>query len=149
MLIVENRRARFEYFIIESFEAGIQLTGSEIKSIRAGQVSIEEAYVKPTSQGSELVLVGAHIKQYAHSAELEYNPVRERKLLLSRREISQMVKAIQREGLTIVPLDIHLKNGRAKVQIVLAKGKKLGDKRNTTKEREAKREIARGMSKGY
>lgn len=147
MILVENRKARFNYHILETFEAGLSLLGCEIKSIRAGEVSIDEGYVRPTMNKEELMLVNAHIKPYSMSGDKEYDPLRPRKLLLRKSEIRKLVSGIEREGLTIVPLDIHLKNGRAKLTIGLAKGKKVADKRDTIKEREAKREMARGMSR--
>lgn len=142
-IISENRKARFNYHIIESFEAGIVLTGAEIKSIRNTGVSIGESYIRPN--GSELVLIGAHINPYSHAIDTSYDPVRQRKLLLHRREINKLIASTERKGMTIVPLKVYLKGGRAKVEIALAKGKDAPDKRQTIKGREANREAARAV----
>ena len=145
--LAQNRRARFDYHILETFEAGLVLTGGEIKSIRGGEVSLEEAYVRPSPDGGELFLVSAHIRQYNRSADQDYDPIRPRKLLLHKREILKLVRAVAAEGLTIVALDLHLKDGRLKLALALAKGKKNVDRRETIKERESKRDIARALSR--
>ena len=145
-IISENRKARFNYQILDTFEAGIVLTGSEIKSIREGGVSIGESYVRP--ENSEMVILQMHIKPYSFNADKNYDPVRKRKLLLHKREIDQLRGSVEKKGLTIVPLKVYLKRGFAKVLIGLAKGKASPDKRDTIMKREADREASRAMKKG-
>ncbi|MFN4894259.1 MAG: SsrA-binding protein SmpB [Pseudomonadota bacterium] len=144
-IVSENRKARFDYHIIERFEAGLVLTGAEIKSIRAGEGTVNEAYVRP--QGGELFLLNAYIKPYSHSGDKDYDPRRPRKLLMNKREITKLIRELETAGTTIVPLDIHLKNGLAKLEIALGKGKAAPDKRQDIKKREAARDVAREMSK--
>lgn len=144
-VVTTNKKARFDYHILETFEAGLVLTGAEIKSIRAGEITVNEAYVRP--QGGELFLLNAYIKPYAHNGDRDYDPLRPRKLLMHRREISKLIRELETAGTTIVPLDIHLKNGRAKIEIALGKGKAAPDKRQDIKKREATRDIAREMSR--
>jgi SsrA-binding protein len=144
-IITENRKARFDYHILESFEAGLVLTGAEIKSIRTGEITVNEAYVRP--QGSELFLLNAYIKPYAHSGDKEYDPRRPRKLLLHRKEIAKLTRELETKGTTIVPLKIYLKGGRAKIEIALGKGKAAPDKRQDIKKREADREVAREIAR--
>ena len=140
-VVSTNRKARFEYFISETYEAGLVLKGTEIKSIRKGQISLQEAYVR--TDGEEAWLVGAHIAPYDQASTAQHNPTRDRKLLLHKKEIKQMWNAIRIKGMTIVPLRVYLKAGRAKLEIGVARGKKLYDKRESIKERDAKREIGR------
>ncbi len=144
-LVVSNKRARFDYHIIETFEAGMVLTGPEIKSIRDGGVSLAQSFV--STMNDEVFLVGAHINPYAFDTSKEYDATRKRKLLLNRAEIEKIGSRIATKGYTCVPLQIYLKNGRAKVEIALAKGKNAPDKRDTIKERESKREIDRAVKK--
>lgn len=144
-VLAENRKARFNYHIDETVEAGIVLTGAEIKSVRQGGMSIAESFVRP--RGGELFLLGAHIQPYAFNTERDYDPVRPRKLLLHRREIDRLIGAVERKGYTLVPLRIYLKGGRAKVALALAKGKAAPDKRQDVKAREAKRDMARALSR--
>lgn len=144
-IVAENRKARFEYHILESLEAGMVLTGAEIKAIRAGEVSITEAYVRPSD--GELFLLNAYIAPYSHSGDTEYEPRHPRKLLLHKREIAKLTRDLEIKGMTLVPLLIYLKNGRAKVQVATAKGKAAPDKRESIKKRESDREIARALSK--
>ena len=144
-IIAVNKRARFDYHIIETFEAGMVLTGAEIKSIRAGGVSIAESYVSPAR--GEVFLLGANITLYSHSGLKEYDPIRKRKLLLHAHEIAKLQSKVGEKGYTIVPLKIYLKNGRAKIEIALAKGKDAPDKRQSIKAKEGKREIDRAMKK--
>ena len=144
-VMCQNRKARFNYHILETFEAGLVLTGAEIKSLRKGDISISESYVGPS--GGELFLIGAHIKPYSFASAQDYDPLRKRKLLMKRNEIDKLRARVEEAGLTIVPLQVHLKRGFAKLQIALAKGKQQGDKRDTIKERDSKREIARAMSR--
>jgi SsrA-binding protein len=146
-IIATNRKAKFEYFLLEHYEAGIALKGSEIKSIRAGQISITEAYVQVN--GSNAWLVNANISPYDPASRENHDPIRNRRLLLNRREINEIVEGIQKKGLTVIPVEIYLKDGLAKLNIALAKGKKLYDKRNTIAEREIQREIKRTSKKGF
>ena len=141
MVIATNRKAKFEYFLLESFEAGIALTGSEIKSIRARQVSITEAYVQ--TDGKEAWLVDAHIAPYDPASRENHDPKRKRRLLLNKREISNIWQNIRQKGLTLIPTELYLKNGLAKINISLAKGKKLYDKRREIAKKDHQREIDR------
>jgi len=142
-IIVANKKARFNYHIEETFEAGIVLTGPEIKSIRDGGVSISESYIVP--EGDELFLINAHIKPYAFNPDTKYSPTRKRKLLMHKREIDRLRGRVEAKGYTIVPLNVYLRRGLAKVEIALAKGKASPDKRQATKERELKREAERAI----
>jgi SsrA-binding protein len=144
-VLAANRKARFDYHILDTCEAGIVLTGAEIKSMRSGEMSISEAYVRPDR--NELYLLNAHIQPYANSGDKEYDPRRPRKLLMHRKEIDRLINELATKGTTIVPLQVHLSKGRAKVQIGLGKGKAAPDKRQDIKKRETDREIARAMSK--
>jgi SsrA-binding protein len=144
-ILAANRKARFDYHILDTFEAGLVLTGAEIKSMRSGEMSISESYVRP--ERGELYLLNAHIQPYSHSGDKEYDPRRPRKLLMHRKEIDRLIRELETKGTTIVPLQVHLRKGRAKVQIGLGKGKAAPDKRQDIKKREINREIARAMSK--
>jgi SsrA-binding protein len=145
-IIVTNRKAKFEYFLLDRFEAGIALKGSEIKSIRAGQISITEAYVQVNKTNAWLV--NANISPYDPASRENHEPLRNRRLLLNKREIKEIGDGIQKKGLTVIPVEVYLKNGLAKLNIALAKGKKLYDKRNSIAEREMQREIKRSTKKG-
>jgi len=141
-LIAENRRARFDYFIEERYEAGLALQGWEVKAMRAGRAQLTEAYVY--LRGGEAFLIGAHLSPLpSTSSHIVADPVRTRKLLLNHSEISGLIGAVERKGYTVVPLELYWKNGRAKLQIGLAKGKKQHDKRATEKERDWQRDKAR------
>jgi SsrA-binding protein len=141
-IVAENRRARYDYFIEDKVEAGIQLTGTEVKSLRQGEGSIAESYA--AVNGDELWLINSHIPEYSHGNRLNHEPRRPRKLLLRAREIAKLNGAVTRQGLTLVPLSIYFNcNGRAKVELALARGKKVHDKRETVKERDWKREQQR------
>lgn len=142
-VITTNRRANHEYFIEETLEVGIVLTGSEIKSVRAGKVTIGEAYIRV--EDGELWLVGANIAPFEHGGYANHNPARPRKLLAHKREIAQLQAATERQGMTIVPLRLIIRDGRAKLVIGVARGKKLYDKRASEAEREAKRDIERAL----
>ncbi len=142
-IIAKNRKASHEYFLLENFEAGLVLLGSEIKSIRAGHISIKEAYVK--TDGYEAWLVNAHIAPYDPASIQNHAPRRERKLLLNRKEIDRLWDNVRQKGLTIIPLKVYLKNGRAKIEIALAKGKRDYDKRQIIAKRDAQREIDRAL----
>ncbi len=141
-VVAENRRARFDYFVEERFEAGIQLTGTEVKSLRQGEGSIAESYA--TVEGEEIWLINSHVPEYSHGNRFNHQPRRPRKLLLKNREIAKLQGAVARQGLTLVPLSIYFNGaGRAKVELALARGKKVHDKRETVKERDWKREQQR------
>jgi SsrA-binding protein len=140
----DNRRARFDYELIETFEAGIELKGSEVKSLRVGHVNLGEAYA--AMKDSELLLFNSNIPEYREANRFNHEPKRARKLLLHRKQIDRLAVGVLREGLTIVPLKIFFNvRGRVKVDIALAKGRKLHDKRENTKEREWNREKSRIM----
>ena len=142
MSIVENRKAFHDYFIEERIEAGLSLTGWEVKAIRAGRAHLKEAYV--VIKNGELVLIGAHITPLTTaSTHVNADPTRTRKLLLHREEINRLVGKVERAGYTLAPLDLHYKNGRVKIEIGLARGKKQHDKRDTIKDREWAREQQR------
>ena len=140
-VVATNKKARFEYFIQETFEAGLALKGTEIKSIRLGQISLQEAYVR--TDGKQAWLVGAHVAPYEHASAAQHDPSRERKLLLHKREIKTLWDAARIKGMTIIPIKVYLKAGRAKLEIGIAKGKKQYDKRETIKERDIARENSR------
>ena len=144
-VVSENRKARFNYEIGDTYEAGIALTGSEVKSLRNGKATIAESYADP--KGGELWLVNANIPEYLQAGPFNnHMPKRARRLLLHRREIDRLSGAVEREGMTIVPLKLYLdERGRAKIEIALARGKKLHDKRETLKKRSWERERARLM----
>jgi SsrA-binding protein len=141
-VVAENRRARFDYFIEDKFEAGIALTGTEVKSLRQGEGSIAESYA--AVEVEEVWLINSHIPEYTHGNRMNHQPRRKRKLLLSKREIDKLHGAVTRHGLTLVPLSIYFNGrGKAKVELALARGKKAHDKRDTIKERDWKREQQR------
>ena len=142
-VVATNRKAHFEFFLLEHFEAGIALQGSEIKSIRAGQMSLAEAYVRIDEVGREAWLMNAHIAPYDPASRNNHEPLRPRRLLLHKSEIREMWDAVRQKGVTIVPVQVYLKEGRAKLDIAVAKGKKLYDKRETIAKRDAEREMAR------
>ena len=141
-LVAENRKARFNYEIAETFEAGLALQGTEVKSLRQGKANIGDAYAGPS--GDELFLFNVHIPEYLEANRFNHEPRRPRKLLLHRREINRLIGATQREGMTIVPLRLYFNpKGIAKVELGLARGKKLHDKRETEKKRDWERERGR------
>jgi SsrA-binding protein len=141
-VVADNRRARFNYEIGETFEAGIALTGSEVKSLRAGKATIAESYAD--ARGGEIWLVNSNIPEYQQAGRFNHAPKRLRKLLLHQRQIDRLTGAVEREGMTIVPLKLYFnERGRAKVEIALARGKKLHDKRETLKKRSWERERGR------
>jgi SsrA-binding protein len=142
-VVARNRRARHEYFILETIEAGIVLHGSEIKSIRAGQISLAEAYVR--IDGNEAWLEDAHIAPYEQASINNHEPLRPRKLLLHSGEIRKLWNSVRQKGVAIIPLTVYFKNGRAKVEIAVAKGKKLYDKRAELAKRDSQREIDRQL----
>ncbi len=136
-----NRKASHEFFLLDRYEAGLALQGSEIKSIRAGQISLAEAYVRV--DGRQAWLEDAHIAPYEQASRNNHDPRRPRRLLLHKREIRELWDEVRQKGMTIVPLRVYLKDGRAKLEIAVAKGKKLYDKRQAIAERDAEREMAR------
>ena len=138
-----NRKAFHDYDILQTLEAGISLTGTEIKSVRQGHASIREGYVRP--QDDELWLVGAHIARYPPADKQNHEPTRSRRLLLHRKEIRELARALDAGGMTIVPLRLYLKRGRAKLEIGLARGKRSYDKRAAVAKRDAERQIQRAM----
>jgi len=143
-LVAENRKARFNYEIEDKLEAGLVLTGSEVKSLRAGKANIADSYA--SDEGGALYLINAHIAEYAQAGRANHEPKRRRKLLLHRRELDRLRGAIQREGMAVVPLRLYFNaRGIAKVQLGIAKGKKLHDKRETEKKRDWERQKGRLM----
>ena len=141
-LIAENRRARFDYFLEETFEAGLVLTGSEVKSLRNGRANIAESYA--SVEGDEVVLINADIPPFAQANRFNHEPRRHRKLLLHRKQLDKLIGAVTREGRTIIPTKLYWNDkGLAKLEIALAKGKKLHDKREATAERDWQRDKAR------
>jgi SsrA-binding protein len=140
-IVATNRKASHEYFLLERYEAGIALQGSEIKSIRAGQISLAEAYIRV--DGHEAWLEDAHVAPYEKAGRYNHEPRRPRRLLLHKREIRTLWDEVRQKGVTIVPVRVYLKGGRAKVEIAVAKGKKLYDKRQAIAKRDAEREVER------
>ncbi|MBN1219518.1 MAG: SsrA-binding protein SmpB [Anaerolineae bacterium] len=144
-VIATNRKARHDYLIEDTFEAGMVLTGSEIKSVRAGQVNLRDSYA--ALRDGELWLVNAHIAPYKQASQQNHEPRRDRKLLMHRREINRLTGKLQEKGLTLVPLQIYLKNSRAKVELGLARGKKMYDKRDSLRERTDRRQMEREVGR--
>ena len=142
-LIAENRRARHDYHLLDRYEAGLALTGTEVKSLRNGKVTIQRAF--GDVRDGELYLVGAHIDEYTQGNVANHDPDRERKLLLHRREIDQLLGQVNEKGLTLVPTKVYWKDGRAKVELAVARGKDVRDKRRTIADRDAKRQIERAL----
>ena len=140
-IISTNRKASFQYFLLEKFEAGIQLLGSEVKSIREGNVNIKEAYVRFNK--NELFLVGMHIGEYSHSGYTTHNPLREKKLLLHKNEINKIIKNVSIKGKTVIPVKLYIKSGKIKIEIAISKGKKVWDKRESKKEKDIERNMQR------
>jgi SsrA-binding protein len=141
-VVAQNRRARFNYHLEETFEAGIALTGSEVKSLRAGKATIAESYAD--ARGGEIWLVNANIPEYLQAGRFNHAPKRLRKVLLHRRQINKLIGAVERAGMTLVPLRLYFnERGRAKIELALARGKKLYDKRETEKKRSWERERGR------
>jgi SsrA-binding protein len=141
-LIANNKKARHDYFILETFEAGIVLTGTEIKSIRQGKVNLKESYVKVGS--GEAIIHGMHISPYDHGNIFNVDPLRDRKLLLHKKEIRKIEQKMKEKGLTVVPLSLYInEDGRAKIEIALARGKKLYDKRDDIAKKDAARRMQR------
>ena len=141
--IADNRRARHDYHLLDRFEAGLQLTGTEVKSLRNGRVSLAQSYADV--RDGEVWLVGAHIDEYAQGNVANHDPDRDRKLLLHRREIDSLIGGVQQKGLTLVPTRLYFKNGRAKLEVALARGKEQRDKRRELAKRDADRQIERAL----
>lgn len=146
-VIAKNRRATHEYHILETYEAGIVLTGTEIKSIRQGRVNISDAYAR--IDDGELYIINMHISPFEQGNRFNVDPTRTRKLLMHKEEIMKLYGQIKMKGLTLIPLDVHLRNGFAKVELALARGKKLYDKRETMAKRDAERMIQRRLKEQY
>ncbi len=142
-IVATNRKALYNYHILNSFEAGMVLKGSEVKSLRLGRVSLRESFAR--AEGNEIFLYDLHIAPYSHQGILGPEPTRPRKLLLHKREIKRLIGLTTQKSLTLIPLKIYFKKGKAKVEIALAKGKKKYDKRESLKRRAAQREIARAL----
>jgi SsrA-binding protein len=142
-VIAENRKARHEYHLLERFEAGLVLTGSEVKSLRDGGASLQQAYADV--RGSEVWLVGAHIAEYGQANVMNHDPDRDRKLLLHRKEIASLIGKVRERGLTLVPTRMYFKDGRAKIELALARGKERRDKRHDLAKRDAERQIERAL----
>ncbi|MDD3202463.1 MAG: SsrA-binding protein SmpB [Pygmaiobacter massiliensis] len=142
-VIADNRKARHDYFVLEALEAGIELVGTEVKSIRTGSVNLKDSWVDIVN--GEMLVMGMHISPYEKGNIFNRDPVRPRKLLVHRREIAKWSAELKQQGLTLVPLKLYFKGSRVKVEVGLCKGKKLYDKRASTAERDAKRDIDRAM----
>jgi len=142
-VVATNRKAHFEFFLLEHFEAGLALVGTEIKSVRAGQVSLTEAYIR-VDNPREAWLIEAHIAPYEPASRYNHDPKRPRRLLLHRKEIHEMWDAVRQKGVTVIPVRLYLKEGRAKIEIAIAKGKKMYDKREQIARRDLEREMERG-----
>lgn len=140
-VVARNKKAFYEYHILDTWEAGLALTGPEVKSIRGGKVSLAEAFGRV--DGGEVWIYGMHVSPYDPASRWNADPERPRKLLLHRQEIRRMIGAVQEKGLTLVPLDLYFRNGRAKLTLALARGKKLHDKRQALKDKDVKRELRR------
>lgn len=146
-IIATNKKARYEFFIEDTMEAGIVLTGTEVKSIRQGKINIKESYA--TVENGEVFISGMHISPYEQGNIYNVDPLRKRKLLLHKREIKKLFQGLQLEGYTIVPLSVYLKDGKVKIEIATAKGKKLYDKRDTIAKKDAERRIQQHSSEKY
>jgi SsrA-binding protein len=142
-IVVSNRKARYEYHILETWEAGLVLQGTEVKSLRAGKANLQDSFAR-VDRG-EVWLYNLHISPYEQGNRFNHDPLRPRKLLLHRNEIRKMIGKVEQKGLTLVPLNIHFIRGHAKVELGLARGKQLHDKRESVKERDAQREVQRGF----
>jgi len=142
-IVTENRKARHDYFIEETYEAGIVLTGTEVKSLRAGRANLKDSYAQ--AQNGEMFLFNMHISPYEQGNRFNVDPVRPRKLLLHKSEINRLFGKVMQQGLTLVPLKVYFYKGRAKVELALARGKKVYDKRSVMAEQDAKREMERAL----
>ncbi|MDD2211509.1 MAG: SsrA-binding protein SmpB [Clostridia bacterium] len=142
-IVTENRKARHDYFIEETYEVGIALKGTEVKSLRAGRANLKDSYAQV--QNGEMFLFNMHISPYEQGNRFNVDPVRPRKLLLHKKEINSLFGKVMQQGLTLVPLKVYFQKGRAKVELALARGKKVYDKRSALAERDAKREVERAL----
>ena len=142
-VVAQNRKARHDFFIEETYEAGIALVGTEVKSIRQGKVNLRDSFIQ--IKNGEAILQGMHITPYEQGNQFNHDPLRARTLLLHKREIGKLDVAVNREGMTLIPLELYLKKGRVKVLVAVAKGKKLYDKRHSEAERDAKRQMDRAL----
>ncbi|MCL2166738.1 MAG: SsrA-binding protein SmpB [Clostridiales bacterium] len=142
-IITDNRRARHDYFILETFEAGIALTGTEVKSLRAGKVNLKDSY--GMVKDGEMFLEGIHISPYEHGNRFNADPLRRRKLLMHKRQILKLYGQVKQEGLTLIPLNLYFIRGKVKVELGLCKGKKLYDKRDAAAAKDARRDIERAF----
>jgi len=140
-IFASNRKASFQYILLDKYEVGISLLGSEVKAIREGKVNVKESYVK--IEDNEFFIIGMNIGDYSHKGYSNHNPTRERKLLLHKREIVKITKDVNVKGNTIIPIKIYLKNGKIKIQIAIAKGKKIWDKRQSLKDKDIKKKLDR------
>jgi SsrA-binding protein len=145
-LVAQNRRARFDFFLDERYEAGLQLQGTEVKSLRGGKGSLAEAWVKIDDEG-EGWLMQAHIPEYEYGNRNNHDPTRERKLLMHRRELDELSHAVSAKGVTLVPLRLYFRQGKAKLEFAVGRGKNVADKRRTIAQRDAKREIDRELKR--
>ena len=146
-VVANNKRARFDYELLDLYEAGLVLTGTEIKSVRASRVNLQRSYVQ--QRDGELWLVDAHISPYEHGHRDNHEPTRPRKLLLHRRQINQIVEALTQKGLTVVPTRLYLKDGLVKLEVALARGKAKYDKRASLAKRDAERQVERALRQKY
>jgi len=142
-IVVQNRKARHEYHVLDSWETGIVLQGTEVKSLREGKANMQDSFARVMN--GEVWLFNLHISPYEQANRFNHDPLRPRKLLLHRNEIRKLIGSVQEKGLTLVPLDLHFSGGRAKVNLALVRGKQLHDKRESIKERDSQREIQRGL----
>ena len=142
-VVAQNRKARHDFFIEETYEAGIALVGTEVKSIRQGKVNLRDSFIQ--IKNGEAILQGMHITPYEQGNRFNHDPLRARTLLLHKREIGKLDVAVSREGMTLIPLELYLKKGRVKVLVAVAKGKKFYDKRHSEAERDAKRQMDRAL----
>ncbi len=140
-IFAQNKKARHDYFIEKTYEAGVELKGTEVKSIRAGKANLKESYV--TIKNGEVFVVGMHVSPYKEGNIFNVDPLRERKLLLNKREILRLNQEVQLKGMTLVPISLYEKNGRVKMELAVARGKKLYDKRESIKEKDIKRNLER------
>jgi SsrA-binding protein len=140
-IVATNKKAKFEYFLLENYEAGLELRGSEIKSIRAGRISLTDSYVEV--DGKQALLINTHIAPYEQANRYNHDPKRPRRLLLHKREIKELWNSVRQKGVTIIPVKVYLKDGKAKIDIAIAKGKKMYDKRNEIAKRDMQRELER------
>lgn len=147
-IIAKNKKARHEYSVIETYEAGIELKGTEVKSIRAGKVNLRDSYAT-VKRNNEVFVVGMHVSPYEYGNRYNVDPLRERKLLLNKREIRKIKESINQDGFTLVPLDLHFSRSYVKMTLAVCKGKKLYDKRESLKKKDAKRDIDRNLKNRY